>query len=331
MISVKTIAKNWDGFFFEEVSPSTLDIYRIFFGILNLLNIASLLPDAVEWFGVGAHSTLPLATAQTLYSGYRINLFNFLAPTDFSMWLILGIYLLVSITITIGYKSRLSAITLFITLVSIQNRNFMILNSGDTVLKCIAFVMLFAPIGKMFSVDAWLAKRNGTYIPNETIPITTIRLMQLQFSLVYLATFWFKSYGDLWVDGTATYYTARLISFQRYVIPFVFDNMDAVRMMTWSALFIEFALGTLIWIKELRYPIVIAGVLLHVGIELTMSIGFFEWMMLFTFILFIEPRHMDQFLRMTKKKLFQITSKIQESKVLEKGYQSLLNFRMPHE
>ena len=63
--------------------------------------------------------------------------------------------------------------------------------------------------------------------------------------------------------------------------------------MTWGALFIEFALGTLVWIKELRYPVIFGGVLLHLGIEFTMTIGFFEWMMMFSFLLFVDSEHLE--------------------------------------
>ena len=227
-----------------------------------------------------------------MYHGFRINIFNWLAPSDIAMWMILIGYLIASIGQTIGFKTKLSNILTFILLISLQNRNFMILNSGDTVLKCLCFLMMFSPVGEALSVDSWLRfKRTG--VKPSMIPITTIRLMQIQFSLVYLATFWFKAYGELWVDGTATYYTSRLLSFQRVVIPGVFDHLWSIKMMTWSALAIEFALGTLIWIREFRYWVVLAGIGLHIGIELTMTIGFFEWVMMFAFVLFIEAKHLE--------------------------------------
>jgi len=303
MFSIKSFAKAWDKFFFSDEAPTSLAVFRILFGLLNILNAASLIPDAIVWYGTNFGSTMPIGLSQQLYSGFRINVFNWFAPTDIAMWVILYSYLFLSILITIGFKTRIASILGFIVMVSLQNRNFMILNSGDTVLKCMAFLMMFAPSGAALSVDAWLRfRKTGEKI--KTIKNTTVRLLQIQFSLVYLATFIFKSYGDMWLDGTATYYTARLLSFQRVVIPHVFDYLWSVKFMTWSALFIEWALGTLIWIKELRYPVVFAGIGLHIGIELTMSIGFFEWMMLFSFILFIEPHHVQEYILDKPKKLY---------------------------
>jgi hypothetical protein len=292
MIDCKSINNWWNDVFYSETSPTGLGLFRILFGSLNILNAASLIPDAITWYGVNAGSTLPLKLSQTMYHGFRINIFNWLAPSDIAMWMILIGYLIASIGQTIGFKTKISNIATFILLISLQNRNFMILNSGDTVLKCLCFLMMFSPVGEALSVDSWLRfKRTG--LKPRMIPVTTIRLMQIQFSLVYLATFWFKTYGELWVDGTATYYTSRLLSFQRVVIPGIFDHLWSIKMMTWSALAIEFALGTLIWVKEFRYWVVLAGIGLHIGIELTMTIGFFEWVMMFAFVLFVEPKHLE--------------------------------------
>ena len=295
MFSLKSLALSWDKFFHSKESPIGLAIFRICFGLLNILNAASLIPDAKVWYGTALGTTMPIELSQRLYFGFRVNLFNWLAPTDTAMWIILYAYLAVSILITIGYRTKTVSAILFALVISIQNRNFMILNSGDTVLKCLGFILMFAPSGAALSVDSWLRfKKTGERILE--IQNTSIRLLQIQFSLVYLATFLFKAYGDMWLDGTATYYTARLISFQRVVLPYLFDYLWSVKFMTWSALFIEFALGTLIWVKELRYPVVLAGIGLHIGIELTMSIGFFEWMMLVGFLLFIEPKYLQEYL-----------------------------------
>ena len=49
-------------------------------------------------------------------------------------------------------------------------------------------------------------------------------------------------------------------------------------------------LGTLVWVKELRIWVLLAGLLLHLGIEVSMSIGFFEWVMIAAYILFLEPK-----------------------------------------
>lgn len=292
MISLKTFFDGWDRFFFSKTDATALCLFRIMFGFFLFLNGISLVQDFHEWYGVGDKALIPLMDSMRFYSDFRINVYNWLSPTESSAWLVLITYIVTSIFVMIGFKTRLSTIICFVLMVSMQNRNYSILNSGDTLMRCMLFLMIFAPTHVKYSIDSLMRKKRGLpYSPE--IPITTIRLMQLQFSLVYFATTLFKLKGYDWVDGTAIYYTSRLVNFQRIVLPLVFDFPSVVKFMTWSALFIEFAMGTLVWVKELRIPVLIAGLLLHFGIEVSMSIGFFEWVMIAAYILFLEPKEID--------------------------------------
>jgi uncharacterized membrane protein YphA (DoxX/SURF4 family) len=306
MISFKNFAKGWDEFFYAETSPDALCYFRIFLGFFLFLNGISLIPDFEAWYGVGHNSLLPLRDSFGLYSNLRINLFKWLSPTEGSAWFVLIAYTISSFMVMIGLKTRIASIVSFILLVSLQNRNYTILNSGDTLMRCLLFVLMLSPAGVKSSVDAWLRKKQG--LPDiDTISITTVRLLQLQFALVYFATTLFKLKGYDWVDGTAVYYTSRLSNFQRIAIPLVFDFPSLTKFFTWTALAIEFALGVLIWVKEWRKWVLLSGLLLHLGIEITMSIGFFEWIMITAYVLFLETDELNkglEFLRKKRLKLF---------------------------
>lgn len=294
MLSIKTFFKGWDRFFYSYTDASALCLFRIVFGFFLFLNGISLVEDFNEWYGLGSMALVPLEDSLNFYSNVRINIFKWLSPTEFSGWFVLISYIVTSVGVMIGFKTRISTIICFILMVSLQNRNYSILNSGDTLMRCMLFLMIFAPTHVKYSVDAWLMDKKGTpYRP--TISILTLRLMQLQFSLVYLATTLFKLKGYDWVDGTAVYYTSRLVNFQRVVLPIVFDFPSLVKFATWSALFIEFAMGTLVWVKELRVWVLLSGVILHLFIEVSMSIGFFEWVMIAGYLLFLEPKEVFWF------------------------------------
>ncbi len=289
MVSLKTFVDGWDSFFYKSTDATALCVFRILFGFFLFLNGISLVEDFHEWYGIGDKALIPLHDSLNFYSNFRVNIFKWLSPTEMSAWFVLLTYILTSVFVMIGFKTRISTIVCFILMVSLQNRNYSILNSGDTLMRCMLFLMMFAPTHVKYSVDAYFREKDGVpYSPN--ISILTIRLMQLQFSLVYLATTLFKLKGYDWVDGTAVYYTSRLVNFQRFVLPVVFDFPFLVKFATWSALFIEFAMGTLVWVKELRVWVLLSGLLLHLGIEVSMSIGFFEWVMIAAYILFLEPR-----------------------------------------
>lgn len=302
MFSLKSFTESWDKFFYTSTDASALCFFRIIFGFFLFLNGVSLLEDFEAWFGVGDNALVPLQDSFTFYSDFRINIFKWLSPTEASAWVVLLTYILSSIFVMVGFQTKISSLICFILIISLQNRNYAILNSGDTLMRCMLFLMIFAPTNVKYSVDALLREKEGRPF-SENVPFITIRLMQLQFSLVYLATTLFKFKGYDWVDGTAVYYTSRLVNFQRVILPIVFDYPSLIKFATWSALFIEFAMGTLVWVKELRIWVLMAGILLHLGIEVSMSIGFFEWVMMAGYILFLEPQEFKWILNYCKNSL----------------------------
>jgi uncharacterized membrane protein YphA (DoxX/SURF4 family) len=274
MISLKTFINGWDNFFYKTTDASALCFFRILFGFFLFLNGISLVEDFDAWFGIGDNALVPLQDSFTFYGDFRLNIFKWLPPTEASAWFVLSTYVLSSLGVMIGFKTRISTIICFI------------FNSGDTLMRCMLFLMIFAPTHVKYSLDKVLDRESY----DSQVLILTIRLMQLQFTLVYLATTLFKLKGFDWVDGTAIYYTSRLENFQRIIFPVIFDYPFLVKFATWSALFIEFSMGTLVWVKELRIWVLISGIILHLGIELSMSIGFFEWVMIAGYILFLEPQ-----------------------------------------
>jgi hypothetical protein len=80
---------------------------------------------------------------------------------------------------------------------------------------------------------------------------------------------------------------------QRFPVP-TFHHLFIYQTLTWMTLLIEFALGALVWFKELRYPVLLAGICLHLGIEYAMNIPLFELMAMATYINFVEPEDLTR-------------------------------------
>ena len=114
------------------------------------------------------------------------------------------------------------------------------------------------------------------------------RMIQIELSLLYLATFWSKTLGPAWVDGTALYYVYRLNEFHRFPMPEFLNNMALIKLQTWFTLAAEFSLGALVWIKELRYPVLLLGVFLHLSLEYSLNAPMFQWTILSLYLTFLE-------------------------------------------
>jgi hypothetical protein len=63
---------------------------------------------------------------------------------------------------------------------------------------------------------------------------------------------------------------------------------------SWATLVVEFSLGVLIWFRELRYPLLVLGVLFHLYLEYWLNIPMFNWNVLCAYVLFIEPADLER-------------------------------------
>lgn len=286
-MTLKQIANAWNRFFFEPQSPLPVCLFRIAFGLVVLIDALLLRPEWLTWFG--PRGLVTLASQQQIETGTRINLFAFFPQTEFWTNALFWALLVSAICLAIGLFSRASSIAVFVLIASVHERNLFITNGGDTLLRCCAFFLMFAPAGAMLSLDRRLALRSGKET-GEVQPRApwAQRMIQIQLCVMYFMTFWNKSMGPAWVDGTALYYVYHLDQFRRFPLPGIFHDINLVRLESWFTLAIEFSLGVLVWIKDLRYPILLIGALLHLSLEYSMNVPMFQWTALAVYVTFID-------------------------------------------
>ena len=114
-------------------------------------------------------------------------------------------------------------------------------------------------------------------------------MIQFELAMVYFATFCIKVRGAPWLQGTAMYYIYHLDEFRRFPVPAWLLGPTMLKLEGWAALVLEFSLGVLIWVKELRYILLALGVLFHLTLEYSLNIPMFQWDILSAYILFVDP------------------------------------------
>ncbi|WII72371.1 HTTM domain-containing protein [Bdellovibrio sp. 22V] len=287
-MKLTTAIKNIHDFIFKPQPVHSVAALRIGIGLLMLLNWFMIYSDLDVLYG--PEGMVSLQTAQQYGNQLRFSLFDYIPLTDKTTVTLAFVNLIAVLGIITGTFTRMAIGITFITLVSFHHRNGFILNSADSVLRIFLFFLFFTPSGDLWSVDRWRKLKQGRapLVPLERSP-WALRLIQLQFCTIYVATVLFKIKGEPWVDGTAVYIATRLDEFYRFPFPLL-NSMLFIKFLTWSTLIVEFAMGTLVWFKELRYWVLLAGVGLHLGIEYTMSIPMFEWAMIVMMIAMIDSR-----------------------------------------
>lgn len=293
-LTPRSLSEAWNRFFFAKQSPVPIALFRIAYGLLIIATLVLLRPDWLAWFG--PHSWISLQTMQTVEPGIRINLFTVIPQTDgwinAFFWLFVG----TAILLTIGLFTRVNSVIVFLCLTSIHQRNLYITHGGDTFLRLAGFFLMFAPAGAALSFDRllriWRRKTKGgteQYAPIEPQRPWAQRMIQIQLSLLYFGAFCHKIKSPAWLNGTALYYIYHLDSLRRFPVPAWLLSATTLKWAGWSAIALEFALGVLIWVKDLRYIVLALGLLLHLWLEYSLNIALFQWDVLSAYILFVDP------------------------------------------
>ncbi|HEX2420990.1 MAG TPA: HTTM domain-containing protein, partial [Acidimicrobiia bacterium] len=139
--------------------------------------------------------------------------------------------------------------------------------------------------GACLSLDSLL--RGGRNKPIPLVEAWPIRFVQLHISIGYLLTFYLKTRGDTWFDGTALWYALNLDDLARFDVPQVLVTPPLGTVFTLLAVLTEAFVGLGVWWRRTRAPALLAGIALHAGIALVMEIGFFSLVMVASYVAFV--------------------------------------------
>lgn len=288
--NLQELAGLWNQVFHAPESTLVLAVFRVAFGALLLVNACSLWRAAE--FCLYPTGALAIEDYRLAFRKSSWSLFNHLPPTTGAVHFILLMHVAGATGLLFGFYTRASAALVFITLVSLHSRNFYMLNSGDTLHRLFSFFLIFSPAGGALSVDAWLA--------GEAVTVAdpwVLRLLQAVVLIVYLRTTYWKLCGTTWRAGSATYYALNLQDYQRRRLPQWLARRWFYRSATYGTLALEGGLGALLWFEPLRYPLLVAGLMLHLGLQCFMRTGLFQWTMLSGLLLFLKPEDVQQWLQ----------------------------------
>jgi hypothetical protein len=207
----------------------------------------------------------------------------------------------------IGFRTRLMTFVALLLAATFNNRMVELLNGGDALFRLGLYLLLLSPAGATWSIDAWL--RSRWQWPRPLHPFTqprfiepwSVRLMQIQIVFMYLFTGltkladihpdaqwgWWWPRGD-WLDGNALYWVLNDISLMRWSFAQFPIPLFACKIATWGTLFFEIFFGLLVLSRWTRPATLLVGVVLHLGILLTMEIGWFSQITLCWYLLFVQ-------------------------------------------
>jgi hypothetical protein len=260
-----------------------------------------------RWAGVDHWYTdaglIPTHLARHVGFGYKFSLFHHASTHGeavFGMALCGIVYLL----FTLGWATRLVHLLAIVCVISLNNRIFLLENSGHAVLNLLCIWSAFLPLGRRFSVDAWLAARRACFAGAERDPALAERpvvslavlALLLQFSVIYFFSA-FEKTGDMWWDGSAVHYVLHDERMNTAFAVWARENLpaSALRLMTWSTLAVEWLAPVLFlapfFVRHFRLAAVLLLPALHAGFALGLTLGIFSFAMMSFYALLLAPEH----------------------------------------
>jgi hypothetical protein len=191
-----------------------------------------------------------------------------------------GIAAIFALLLLVGYKTRVVTIISLLLLISLHNRNPLVLSGADALLRVVLFWAIFLPCGAKWSLDS-LQRGRGSLARITVADIATMAYV-LQVVCLYLFAALLKSGSDWRSDGTATYYALSLGQFSTPLGQALLQYPVLLTIMTRVTLAIE-AFGPLLliapfWTNRLRLLALTVFCLMHIGFAVLMAnLGLFPY------------------------------------------------------
>jgi len=278
-------------YWFGQVDPRPLGLFRIFFALLMLKVAVYFLCVADEFFSDAGLTPRSLMLEISPHHN-RLSLMDGIGDAGMARVFFL-LWVLILLLLLVGYRTRLMLILNFIVITSVNARSFLILSGADLVLRVLSFWLLFLPLGAAYSVDSHRQRRDGQ-APRSVFALP-LRLIQLQVALIYVFSFLIKLEGKPWRAGLALFYAFQIESHTLPSGAWILENAPlwALSLGTYLTLIVEGAFILLVFVPffqpRLRAIGLLMGVMLHAGIALTMSIHDFSLAMVISYLLFLDP------------------------------------------
>ena len=157
----------------QPISASSLAAFRIVFGTLSVVAI-------IRFVSMGWVSELYIEPAHHFtYYG-----FGWVQPwPGWGMYLHFGLMGLASLGVALGYRYRLSIVAFFLLFTYVELIDRTTYLNHYYFISLISFLMIFLPLNRTASLDAWRATPTEK---RQTAPMAAIWILRSQIGLVYL-------------------------------------------------------------------------------------------------------------------------------------------------
>ena len=278
--------------FFREVDARVYAWLRIALAIVILIWFWGLRPVTVLLFSDQGWSTMAdvrqfrpdmLEHFSLLFSHPDATFVEGLLNLGFGLAILYGL----------GIATPLTGFLLWLVVASFRNK-LPFADGGSGAVNQALFIMLFLPTWKCVSVDALVLRRCGVTFSTQALN-WGLTILRFQLCMAYFSSGLIKMMGAAWVDGSALELALTNANHTRLpmvdgCLVFPLWLQAILNAATLLVLAFEVLFPLLVLWKPLRVVSLIFGVLMHIGIEATMDVGIFSYIMVSLYLSYLDPK-----------------------------------------
>jgi uncharacterized membrane protein YphA (DoxX/SURF4 family) len=273
----------------EPIRAERLAALRIGFGLVLLVDVLfQYLPHYADFFGAGSLGSSEVFAGRA-HGHWHWSLLRGIEDSRFFLPVLL-IWAGAAVLLLVGWQPRWAALVAWVLSVSVLNLNYYLHNGGDRIRNIVLFYLMLTPCGATWSLDSLLRRKKGHPSPLTTNdpPLATpvfvspwaLRLLFVQLALIYFLNGFYKLVGPHWRAGDVLQSVLGNVQWARWSFAEMPLPYPFVQALTWLVLFWELGFPLLVAMRPFRNLTLWIGVLLHIGLAVSLQLGLFSFYML---------------------------------------------------
>jgi hypothetical protein len=283
--AAKRAGQAWVKFWFGADYAMPARLFQVLVPLLLACFIFTRTPDLRIFYTPDGLGALGIRDFEELR--HRPSIFYVLGSygwIQFGHWLLIGSLL----AMVLGFFPRVASVVAWFLHMSFINRNPSVSFGVETISESFLFYLVFMSQGIGATSVGSIRRALGSM---------GFRLAQLQICIIYLFAGLDKARGMTWWRGDALWQVLSNPQMASLDLGFFANFPMLLSVATIGTLFWEIYFPALVWLRWARYPMLLWGVALHLGIAVSMTIPSFGFLMIFSYAVFLEPAHAESILR----------------------------------
>ena len=290
----------------------SLAIFRISIALIIIVDLITRATDLESHYT--DRGVLPIDRVIEHSPKWRVSVHLLNGSIEFqaALFIIAGLF---AVGLLLGYHTRFVTPVVWFLTISLNSRNWLLMQGGDYILCLLLFWSMFLPLGARYSIDH--LRNPHQYQESDLIFSGGTVAALLQICFIYWFSVALKSPKNWLIRGTGVYYALML---DRYVTSFGKLLLEShpllLKFLTYATMGLE-AFGPLLaflpfFSGPVRCLVIVSFMIFHFSMGLALELWLFTYICMASWLLFVPGWFWDQFLGRFKTPVQRTDSPIRE-------------------